>query len=378
MFSFFVLPLTIFWTLILLSVLIVIHELGHFLAAKFLGVHVEEFAVGFPPRIKKLFTWWDTPFVLNSIPIGGYVRLFGDDSETIEQLNEVQQTDGVTDAQAFRFKPIWARLIILLAGVFVNFLFAILCFSLLYSSTGIPEIQNNTVYIAGVEQNSPAGNAELQVGDQLIGFGETAESVQPVTDVTSFIEGIREIPSDTLFVTLDRSGDQMIEELSLRPAGTAGRMGVQLSPGVDYVFYEWWQMPIRGTIVGLQDSLRMTQLILTSLGNMLGGIFTKGTVPTDLKGPIGIFEETYKSGILQDGWQGSVNWLGIISLNLAIMNLLPIPVLDGGRSIFLLLEPILGRERRLRWEMRANAGGMMFLLGLFVVVSLSDVWGLFR
>lgn len=371
--------LTVIWTIILLSFLIVIHEFGHFLAAKLLKVHVEEFALGFPPRIKKLFTWWNTPFVLNSIPIGGYVRLFGDDSETLEQMGETQQEDMVDVSQAYRNKPIWARLTILLAGVFVNFVFGVVCFAVIYSVQGIPEVTQTQVYIAAVDPTSPAAEYGLQEGDVVFAAGDSAESLTQVQTSSDLIAVISSIP-DSDFVLQYERGEEMIQEtVPLRDPNENGRLGVSLSNStVDFKFYPWWQMPLRGTVVGVQDSLALGKLILQSLSSMVGNLVSQGTVPSDLKGPIGIVEETYKSGILAEGWQGSVNWLGLISVNLAIMNLLPLPVLDGGRSLFLLLEPVLGRQRRLRWEQRANSVGMLLILGLFVVISISDVIGIVR
>lgn len=374
----FTIIISVVWTLVLLSVLIVIHEFGHFLAAKLLGVHVEEFAVGFPPKIKKLFTWWNTPFVLNSIPIGGYVRLFGDDTETVEQVNEVERQQGVTDAQAFRFKPIWARLVILLAGVFVNFIFGIFCFTLIYSNTGIPQKTEYPVVLTDVSENSPAADAGLRAGDRIQRAGETLETARPVESSDDFIARIAVAENNDIFLVYDREGTIIEQNVRLREESTSGRLGVGLTESIRFEFYPWWQMPARAAVVGTQDSLALTGLIVNSLGNMVGNLFSSGTVPTDLKGPIGIIEETHKSGILSDGWMGSVNWLGLISVNLAVMNLLPLPVLDGGRSLFLLSEPFLGRARRLRWEQRANGVGMLFLLGLFVLISASDVWGLFR
>lgn len=371
--------LTVLWTLFLLSLLIVIHEFGHFLAAKLLGVHVEEFAVGFPPRVRKLFTWWNTPFVLNSIPIGGYVRLYGDDSETLEQLAEVKQEEGLTDAQSFRHKPILSRLIILLAGVTVNFLFGILCFSVIYSAKGIPEISPIPVEIAAIGEDSPAAAANVQVGDRILAVGDSTESFVETQTSQQVIDAIRAIPDNDMVLRIQR-GEEVIEQtVGLRDLTEAGRLGVSLADQtVNFRFYPWYEMPVRGTVVGVQDSVALGKLILTSLSSMVGNLVQQGTVPTDLKGPIGIIEETHKSGILEEGWVGSLNWLGLISVNLAIMNLLPLPVLDGGRAVFLLLEPLLGRKRRLAWEQRANGIGMVLLLGLFFIISISDVWGLFN
>lgn len=370
--------LTVLWTLFLLSLLIVIHEFGHFLAAKLLGVHVEEFALGFPPKVKKLFTWWNTPFVLNAVPIGGYVRLFGDDSETLEQLSEVKEQEHVTEAQSFRSKPIWARLIILLAGVTVNFVFGVICFSLIYSFKGIPQLLDFPVHVAGVESGSPAAEAGLQTDDKIVQAGDSAESLKDVRDTGELVAVINAVPDNDMMLIYQRDGQTRQQLIPLRNQGEGARLGVSLYNKSEFVFYPAWQMPVRGTWVGIQDSVALISLILSTLGQMVGNLVQQGTVPSDLKGPIGIVEETYKSGILNEGWMGSVNWLGLISVNLAIMNLLPLPVLDGGRSIFLLLEPLLGRQRRLRWEQRANGVGMVLLLGLFVIISISDVWGLFR
>ncbi len=374
--------ITIFWILLLLSILVIIHEFGHFLAAKLVGVHVEEFGLGYPPRAKVLFEKWKTKFSLNYIPLGGFVRLYGDDAETVEKGGgKSDLPEGVTEKNRYSQKSLPARMTILLAGVAVNFVFGILAFAGIYSTIGIPT-PLDAVNITDVAEDSVASRVGLQVDDSIIAFlDDSGERIQ-LTSSQPFITFISERADKQVQLVVRRAGENEELVMTVTPEKMEtdgeeyGRLGVGLSDS-ELRFYPWWQMPFRGMVVGLEESIRLGGFILVALRDMVVTSFQEGQLPSELSGPVGIVDQTYQSGILQDGWLGRLNWMALISVNLAIMNLLPIPALDGGRAVFLLTEPFLGKGRRTRWEQLANNYGMMFLLGLIILITAKDVWQIF-
>lgn len=370
--------LTILWFLLLLSFLVIIHELGHFLAAKSVGVHVIEFGVGYPPVAKKLFTWMQTKFTLNWLPLGGFVRLYGDDAGE-EFGTEDELPAGVTEANKFHTKSISDRLRIILAGVLVNFVFGVIVFAGLYSVYGIPE-QLGYVRVDQVLENSPAQEAGLQVGDAIVHVIDQDGVQTKVTERDPFINLMKAKSGQPVRLFIRRGGQEMEITAQLRPAdrpADQGALGVAPSD-IEFRFYPWWQQPFRGAWAGLKDSLYFGKLILQSLGGMLGKMVTKGEIPQDMAGPIGIVREANEADILSQGFVGTIRYAALLSLNLAIMNLLPIPALDGGRAVFVILEKFIGKARRIRWEQRANSYGIVFLLGVILLISIQDVVKIFR
>ncbi len=364
---------TILWFLLILSFLVVIHELGHFLAAKRVGVHVPEFGLGYPPRLRPLFKKWGTVFSLNAIPIGGFVQLYGDDAEQMAGKSEI----GIPEEQMFARKTQVERLFIILAGVVVNFVFGVVAFALLFSFVGIPTPRGFTE-ITEVTESSPAQKNGLQAGDRVISFtfGEETEMIATSQQLIDLI-GLH--PGDTVNLTVQRAEQELDFSVQLRSEKPEkdGLLGVGLND-TEFKFYPWWQMPLRGAWQGLQDSLVLGRLVLLSLGDMVGRLLIRGEIPKDITGPVGIVDQAIQTGILKQGITGALYFAGQLSVNLAIMNLLPIPALDGGRAIFVLLERILGRSRRVRWEQKANLVGFIFLLSLILLVTAKDIINLFR
>lgn len=365
---------TIGWFLLLLTFLVLIHELGHFLAAKFVKVGVLEFGIGYPPLAKKLFRRWDTDFTINWLPLGGFVRLFGDDAEESLPSREEQKEHHLTESSMFNHKKRWERLLIIGAGVFINFVFGVIVFAGLYSKFGIPE-DLGFVRVDEVLADSPALVAGVQKGDEI--FRATIDENQEVTVTTAdqFSRLMSENAGEKVVLHLRRSGETFDLEATLRPKD---RPIDQAALGViprdwESKFYPWYEQPIRGAIVGLQDSIELGRLILGSLGDMVSKLFMRGQVPSDLSGPIGIVAQAHEMDILSQGWVGTLRYAALLSINLAIMNLLPIPALDGGRAIFVLLEGFIGKARRQRWEQRVNGIGMVFLLLLIFLISIKDV-----
>lgn len=376
-------PTTIIWFLLVLSFLVLIHELGHFLAAKWIGTHVEEFGLGYPPRVKKIFTKWNTVFTLNALPFGGFVRIWGDDAEQLEDADtkEKGSEEAVVNPPPkgsipFANQPQWKRMIVILAGVAVNFLFGVLAFAAIYSATGIPERTGN-IAVTQVVENSPAAAAGLQAGDEILALETPDYSRVDIQNTNEFIQRIEMARGQEVLLTLERDGAEQSVKVTPRtveetPEGQ-GALGVGLDLNVEFRYYPWYEMPFRGMMVGIQDAVSLSGLILQALGDMVGRIFTQGRVPSDVSGPVGIVDQAVEMQAVRQGWIGTLNWAGLLSINLAIMNLLPIPALDGGRAVFIVLETFIGKARRLKWERLVNGYAFAFLVGLIILITLKDV-----
>lgn len=364
---------TVLWFLLVLSFLVVIHELGHFFAAKRVGVHVQEFGLGYPPRLRPLFKKWNTLFSLNAIPVGGFVKLYGDDAEQLE----LEPEPGIPESRMFARQSQSKRLIIILAGVAVNFLFGIAAFMGLFSVIGIPT-PKGFVLVTAVSPGSPAETAGLAVNDQVISFSAVGEAIS-VSASQPLIDAIERHRGEAVTLRVRRDSQEIDVSAALRSEKPVndGLLGVALED-TDLKFYPWWQMPFRGALQGLRDSLNLSRLVVSALGDMVARLVTKGEIPKDITGPVGIVDQAIQNEVLKQGVPGALNFAGQLSINLAIMNLLPIPALDGGRAIFVLLERALGRARRIRWEQKANLVGFIFLLSLILLVTAKDIVNLFR
>lgn len=371
--------LTIVWVFILLSVLVVIHEFGHFIAAKLMGIHVLEFGLGYPPRVKKLFRWWQTDFTFNTLPFGGFVRLYGDDGETVEQGSEADSevTKNVGDQQKFNRQAKWKRLIVISAGVIFNFIFGAAIFAFIYSVKGIPAPAGE-VSVSQVNDGSPAMEAGLKEGDVLLKL-ENQTSIEPQT-AQAVIDFVVEHRGDNINITWEHEGETQNSEVYLRTTEETpennGSLGVVLSD-TTIKFYPWYEMPWRGVVVGVKDAMWVSQMIVEALSKMVVELFSKGQVPQEVSGIVGIVDQAVEVEAVKQGWAGTLHTTAVLSINLAIMNILPIPMLDGGRAVFIVLESFIGPKKRQRWEQKANTLGFIFLISLIVLITIKDVIGLF-
>lgn len=376
--------------ILILSLLVVIHELGHFFAAKWAGVKVEEFGVGYPPRAITLFKWKGTPFTLNWIPFGGFVRLAGDDAETIEKdLDSSQsysaQSDsskasahqeklGKMQSKNYRDKSRFKRMVIILAGATVNILFGMFAFTLVYSIAGIPDALPYPE-VEEIAENSPAQEAKLELQDQLLKVAD-----QETRSAGAFISEIGERRGQTVLITISRDGQERELEIYVRnldeiPEGQ-GAIGVVLTD-FRVVRYPWYIMIPKSIELGVRDSLSFAGMILSELGKMASRFVQTGETPAEIAGPVGIVHMAQRQEVFDQGPLVVLNFSALLSINLGVMNLLPIPALDGGRAMFIILEGILGKKRRARWELRANMAGMILLLGLILLISVNDVVRIF-
>lgn len=364
--------------LLVLTVLVVIHELGHFFMAWRFGVHIEEFGVGFPPKVLTLFKWRGVPFTLNAFPIGGFVRMEGENGEerTDKTSNiKIQNSKHATRHAPFYIKPAWQRLLIVIAGPAVNFVFGILAFTVIFLNVGIPTALPNPL-ISTVRDNSPAMLAGLRINDEILSVKDEVGQSEAIETSEEFSEFVRAHLGQKIVMTIEREGSTQEIVVQVRKEGDIpqgeGAIGIAME-GEKLMRYPWYQMPGRAAVVGVSQSLDFGKLILGSLRNMTADLFTKGTVPSDVAGPVGIAYEVQRGNLISYGPLAVLNFAAMLSVNLAIMNILPIPALDGGRAFFILIERLFERKLRAKLENHINTVGFVLLLVLIGLITIKDV-----
>ena len=342
--------------IIVLSILILVHEFGHYIVARKNGIWVEEFGIGYPPRIwsKKI---GETIYSINLLPLGGFVRLHGEQSE--EDLTKPKR--------AFINKSKKVRVAVLSAGVIMNFLLAVLCFSIFYGFEGVPR-QTDNVIISGVISNSPADKAGIKENDVVVSVDNTK-----INGIDEFSKIINEKKGQQVTLTILSQGARSTKDIVITPRvnipENEGPLGVLITQTEIY-FPPVWQRPFLGVYFGFKDAIYWGRQVLMGLFLMVGSL-VRGQVPTDIAGPVGIYAvttEVAKIGILP-----LINFLGIFSVNLAVINFLPIPALDGGRFLFIVIEKAIGRKVLPKVEAAIHGAGMIFLLLLFFLITFVEI-----
>ncbi len=372
--------MTILIFILIISFLVFIHELGHYLVARRHGVRVKEFGIGYPPRIKRLFTWKGTAFTINAIPFGGFVKLEGEDYDPQNPPDKPSPT-------AFYAKPPKSRIAIMVAGSLANILFGMAAFSMVFGVLGIPRFLEGRPRIEQVAPGSPAAEAGLTADQEILGFRLREEFVETplIDDVVEFVD-LNRGETVTVVTTGACQGYECPEiaheaELTLRtesetPAGE-GSMGVVFS---DFFLEKgpWATRIWQGIVYGVREALALGVLIVVAVVDLFKQIFTAGTVPAGVAGPVGIVHQASQTSLLSRGWAPLLEFSGMLSINLGVMNLLPIPALDGGRVLFVMLEKIFGRKRIQAIEGYVHYGGFLLLLGLIILISFKDIWQIFQ
>jgi len=333
---------------IALSVLVLVHEFGHFFIARKTGVKVEEFGLGLPPRIigKK---FGDTIYSINLLPIGGFCKLYGEDGDG-------KGTD------AFNHKKPWQKLLIVLGGVLMNLVLAVVIFTIVYLFTGIPKVTDQ-VKILNVVANSPAASVGLKEGDWVKKIGD--KEIKTADELTTEVGKYK---GQKIDLTINDNKLVNIEVRQNPPEGE-GSMGIAIS-NTEMVKIPWYRLDL-SIKAGFEEAYYWGKIIASGVGQMIGGLLT-GNPPKDVSGPIGMYEAT--SAIKQNqGLLAVIHFFGIVSVNLAIVNILPFPALDGGRIIFVLYEMITRRKANQKVEIVANNLGMILLLGLILLITIGDI-----
>jgi regulator of sigma E protease len=359
--------MTLIIFILILSLLVFIHEFGHFLAAKRAGILVEEFGFGLPPRIwgKKI---GETTYSINALPIGGFVKLFGENGEESESAEKKEETKG----RAFYEKSLLRRFSVLVGGVTMNLLLAVVAFSILYFIYGIPT-KTGEVKVVAVSESSPASEIGLKDEDKIISVdGKKFSGIEEFVNYTTGKAG------EEIEIVIAREGESRVFKVVPRkePPEGEGPLGVAISD-TQLKKYPVWQMPYFGVREGFKESVTWGGMILTSLRDNVVLNIAKGEAPSkDLAGPIGIYQITGQ--VRQAGILALLQFLGILSVNLAIINILPFPALDGGRLVFLVYEAIFRKKINPKIEVWANSVGMALLLGLMLLITINDITRLVR
>ncbi len=361
---------------IILAVLILSHELGHFLAAKYFGVRVDEFGLGFPP---KLVSWrrGETEYSINLIPFGGFVKIFG----------ETPDEDSLTGADSGRSlvnKPRWQQAVVLAAGVFFNLILAwgLISVGLMVGlpspaeeATGAPA----RLLITSVMPDSPAAAAGLRPGDELVALG--AAAVRTTGQLTP--ELVQDFVADhpTEEITLEYRRGQVLTgkdlpvaraELTPRPiqAGAAPVLGIAMEEiALRQV------LPHRAIVEGLNLTVSLTKATAAALASFVTQAWRGESIISSVTGPVGLVGLVGNARVM--GLVYLLSFTALISINLAVINLVPFPALDGGRLLFLLIEKIKGSAIRPTVANVLNGVGFALLLLLMAVITFHDIAKLF-
>ena len=337
----------------ILLVLVLIHELGHFAAARWVGIKVEEFGFGLPPRLFG-FTHKGVLYSINALPIGGFVRMLGED-----RMNE--------DPASFNQKRPWQRALVVVAGALMNLLLAMVLLTAIAAGHGRAAPTGQTE-IRGVEDGSPAAAAGWRSGDIIVSIAG-----QPITEYQQIGAIIQERPGQPVQVTI-RRGQQTLETTvtpRVDPPPGSGAMGIIIGEQVRYV-----PLPLGEAIAaGVTGAMALSWAMLQGLGMMLESIVNPAVDVGPVAGPIGMGQFVGEA-VAQSQlplWVTLATLTALISLNLFLINLLPLPALDGGRLIFILVEVVRGRRVHPNYEGMVHLVGLVLLLALIAVISFFDI-----
>jgi len=354
--------MTLILVLIAISILILVHEWGHFYSARKLGIKVEEFAIGFPPRI------WSKvkngiKYSVNILPLGGYVKIFGEHGE------------GESDKTSFAARPAWQRFIVLAAGVFMNLLLAWVIFGAV-SVIGQPAISDNPpagtpVSVIAIIPGSPAENADIHFGDK-INKAVFSTEIAIITEEEGLQKFVKNHEGKEITLQIERNGESLEKKITPRVnyPENEGPMGVALAR-VSIEKTPWYLAPWEG----LKVLISTTIATITGFALIIKELIAGNAGKINVSGPVGIYTiigDTRSLGIAY-----FLRIIGIISVNLAVLNFLPIPALDGGRVLFLFLEKIRGRRVNPNWENTAHALGFALLIILMALVTYKDIVNVF-
>lgn len=339
-----------------------VHELGHFIMAKRAGMRVDEFGFGFPPRMFG-FKKGETIYSVNWIPLGGFVKILGEDG-----------TD-TGDVRNFGHKSFWQRFSVLIAGVTMNVILAWVLIAIamtiglptvIYEDEQLPasaKVRNVQVGILEVAENSPAKEAGVKMGDMLVRIAnEPIDSLDEVQQLTKANEG-----QPTVY-EFQRGSEKYEKTITPRvnPPEGQGSLGVALG-SLGRVSYPWYESIVRG----FTTTFNLIVLTLGAFGTLIAGFFQGQPVGADLAGPVGIAVLT--RDVTQLGFVYLMQFTAILSVNLAIINSVPFPALDGGRILFLIIEKLRGKKLNVKAEQMANGIGFALLLLLMLFVTVKDV-----
>lgn len=358
--------------IVVIVALIIVHEFGHFVAAKLSGMRVDEFGLGYPPRAATIAKVGETSYTLNWLPFGGFVKIYGEDGLSIDQAR---------DARAFSSKPRFAQAFVLVAGVAMNLLFAyVLITGALVAGTPralseseVANARDVQLMVADVLPGSPAARAGLTAGDTILS-AEDGQVTFSGTDPAAFTTFVANGKGNTAITLSVRHADKKEETVFARPeAGLIPSDPSRAVLGVEVATVGVVPLSLSAAIVeGAALTWGATVLTAEGLWHFFYGVFTLSANLSQVAGPIGIAGVVGNASAQGIGDLFSI--MAIISINLALINLIPIPALDGGRLLFVLIESVIRRPIKASVARAINAAGFVFLILLMLVVTAHDIF----
>lgn len=346
--------LSLLYFILILGAIVLVHEFGHFIFSKLFGVYVYEFSIGMGPKIfhykKKK---GETEYCIRAIPIGGFVSLAGEDADDNSKIDKKRKLYS---------KPVWQRLIIMIAGATFNFLFAFVILfvsALIYGSTSTKPI------IANVSEDYPAYTAGIKEGDKIISIND--EKTYSWSEVQLSIQTSK--GEELTFKLKDKDGN--IREVSLVPQKEEDEEG-----NISYIVGISKDNTIKEGLIpslkyAVETTISLYRLMLKTLKSLICGAFSV----KDLSGPVGIYSVVDSQA--KQGLQSILYLVAYLSMNVGVINLIPFPAFDGGRVLFLIIEKIRRKPIKAKTEGMINSIGFILLMLLMVFVTISDVIKLF-
>lgn len=355
--------------ILIIIILVLVHEWGHYKSAKIFGIRVDEFGIGFPPKVKTLFERNGTKYTLNWIPFGGFVKIFGENGRDELQAN-TDEGKGIAFYNAKKYK----QAIVLFAGVFMNYILAALIFFVIFAFgtyAGVEGVTNSKyvktdpiTIVQSILPDYPAGMAGVLPGDVIVSmsYGDTYIEVPTPTQI---IDAVSTNQATEYNFVINRDGENMT--IGLSPTeGDSPKVGIMMS------YVAKIKYPVH---VAFVKGFETASIMFGQVTKGIIGIFTGHTSIGDISGPVGIV------GIVGDiykiGFTELLAFTALISLNLAVINLVPFPALDGGRLLFVGMEAITRKPVPQKFFEYANATGFILLIGLMILVTVRDVLRLF-
>lgn len=346
--------MSIIYFILMMGVIIFIHELGHFMTAKMFNVYCSEFAIGMGPKIfsKKI---GETVYALRALPVGGFVQMAGEEGTDFDVPYE----------RTIKGIKTWQKVIVMIAGSFMNILLAMVVFIGIFAYRGEVPVYGPAI-IESVQENSPASSAGILPQDEVIQATFESGDVVDITDSRELSTQLALNPG-TVELKIIRDGKE--EFVSVTPAYNPEEERYMIGIALAQPTYEKINF-FQSVQYGVAETWAQTVTIFDTLKNLIRGIGVE-----NLSGPVGIFNMTSQS--VQAGFLVFINLLGLLSLNIGVFNMLPLPVLDGGRILIVLIEKLTGRTLSEKAEMAIMGISFALLIGLMIFVTFNDLGRLF-